>query len=228
MIFFKKSFWKNLWLTISKDWQAKLICLGIAVALWWFVYTQTNIQRSFYVPIQYLNLPPQLVILQTNDTTARIYIQGKKDKVTELETHQIRVYMDLSEANPGWYTNDLQLSLKDIDPSLAITMEKTRASVYVDAIQVVSLPIVPRITNSLPVGVGKEIIEFRPASAIVRGPTYFLSNLSHIETEPFILESFEGDYTTNVALLLPKGIELLDGSNNTITIYVRKSSPEER
>ncbi len=228
MIFFKKQFWYNLWLTISKDWQAKIICLGIAVVLWWFVYTQTNIQRSFYVPIQYINLPPQLAIVQTNDTIAKIYIQGKKDKVTELETHQIRVYVDLSEAIPGWYTNDLQMSLKDIDPSLAITMEKTRTVVYVDTIQVVSLPVVPRITNSLPGEYEIETIELRPASAIARGPSYLLSNLSHIETVPFVLEALEGAYVTNVTLLVPKGVELLDGTNNTITIRIRKSSSQER
>jgi len=121
--FWKNPHWKE---SITRDWQAKLASIGVAIVLWWFVYTQTNVERSFYVPIAYVNLPPHFIILKTNDTLARVHIQGKKEKVSAFENSQIRVFVDLSEASLGWNTNEIQLSMVNIDPSLAVTLEKNK------------------------------------------------------------------------------------------------------
>lgn len=220
MNFFKKVLYP-VWEAITKNWQAKVVSLLVAAALWWFVYTQTNTERSFYIPIQYYNLSPQLTIVKTNDVMARVYIQGKKDRIASFETHQIRVFVDLSEAIVGWNTNEIQIALREMDPSLAVTLEKTTTTLLIDMVQIMTVPIVPKLVDSVATGYEVETIELRPASTVVIGPTSKLSNLQYLESESISLKGLDKTLRTNVTLFLPEGIELLHNETYQLTIHIR-------
>jgi len=205
---------------VTRDWKAKLGSLGLAFVLWWFVYSQTSIQRVFYVPIRYVNLPPHLTILKTNDTMARVIIQGQKDRVMNVKSQQIHALVDLAEVSPGWVTNQIQITTTELDPSLSVNLSQATVVLLVDSIQVVSLPVVPRISTP---DKGYEIasIETFPSSVIVKGPARLLTNLSSIETPPLDLQGVHTSITTNMALLLPPGVLALDTPSNRITIQIR-------
>ncbi|MCX7882709.1 MAG: CdaR family protein [Brevinematales bacterium] len=225
---FSLTFWKNLF---TKDWQAKVGSLVVALLLWWFVYSQTSVQRAFYIPVQYINLAPQLVILKTNDMMVRVTIQGRKDRVMPLKNHQIRVFVDLSSASPGWNTNQIQMTTTELDPTMSVNLEKTTTILFVDTLEVTSLPVVPKIIDSLEKGYEIEAIELRPSSIILKGPSTLLSNLQFVETVPLSLKGVSNSLSTNVGLLLPNGVSALDIPTNLLVIRVRPivshSSPSE-
>lgn len=220
--------WKSLF---TKDWQAKAGSLVVAILLWWFVYSQTSVQRGFYIPIQYINLPPNMVILKTNDTMARVTIQGRKDRIMSLKNHQIRAFVDLSEASPGWYTNQIHLTTTELDPTMSVNLEKTTTTLFVDTIEAVSLPVLPVITDSVEKGYEVASLELRPSSVILKGPSTFLTNLQYIKTMPISLKGLTNSLSTNVELVIPREIMVIDNLTNQVIIHIRPTSrqalPEE-
>ncbi|MFN3660735.1 MAG: CdaR family protein, partial [Brevinematales bacterium] len=183
-------------------------------------YSQTSVQRAFYIPVQYVNLPPNMVILKTNDITVRVIIQGKKDRVMTLKNHHIRVFVDLSHASRGWYTNQIQMTTTELDPSMAVNIEKTTTTLFIDTIEVASLPIKPTIVEFPEKDYTITSLELRPSLAIIKGPSTLLSNLQYIETAPLSLKKVSTPLSTNVPLMVPEGIIILDNPSNQITISI--------
>lgn len=83
------------------DWKYKLVALAAAVVIWAYVAGQQSIQVIYTVPLRFQNLNPALRLLGPNVKTAEVTLSGRRDRILNLDRHQIAVSLDLTGLRMG-------------------------------------------------------------------------------------------------------------------------------
>ena len=91
----------NYRLKWPKDWVLKLISLLFAGFLWWFVAGEEKVEMDATVPVEIINLPQDLVIVNNYKKKLEITVNGPRGLIRDLEQHNVARTIDLSEAKPG-------------------------------------------------------------------------------------------------------------------------------
>lgn len=91
----KRSFTRNI--------PYKLLAVLLA-ALGWLIFARPadTVQRTFAVPIEYRNVPPELELSGTTPTEAQMTLSGSESSFMLLDPSELRVTVDLKDASPGY------------------------------------------------------------------------------------------------------------------------------
>ncbi|MDT7961525.1 MAG: CdaR family protein [Armatimonadota bacterium] len=124
----------------------KIGALVTAVLLALYVQSQLHpvIERTYEVPIELLNAPPNYEVRLEGAPRARVIVRGVREIVEQTRAEQIRASVDLSRAKPG--ENRLALKLDypaEWQESLTLTVERP----------VVRVTLEPRLSRQFPVRV---------------------------------------------------------------------------
>lgn len=129
------------------NWGLKVLSLVLAAGVWLYVNSQGQVTVNFAVPIEVVNLPPQLVLADMAEESADVRVKGRESTLSRISSRHIHAYLDLSAAIPGeqWVT------LNPSDIKVAEPVEVTRV-----APRQVRVRIEPRMTR--PVKVVADVI----------------------------------------------------------------------
>ena len=78
----------------------KLMSLGVAIALWFFVIISSQTRTVIEVPIVFNNMPQGLEVIVAPDTVS-VGIEGYKRVVEGITKEDISVVLNMSEAKRG-------------------------------------------------------------------------------------------------------------------------------
>lgn len=91
---------------IKKNWPFKLISLIFAIALWYYVVSETNpnIKKDYKsIPVMYKNedvlKKKNLTIVDPIDPVVNITLEGKRNVISRVNRDDILVYADMNEIN---------------------------------------------------------------------------------------------------------------------------------
>lgn len=91
---------------IKKNWPFKLISLIFAIALWYYVVSETNpnIKKDYKsIPVMYKNedvlKKKNLTIVDPIDPVVNITLEGKRNVISRVSRDDILVYADMNEIN---------------------------------------------------------------------------------------------------------------------------------
>ncbi|MDO5018233.1 MAG: CdaR family protein [Lagierella massiliensis] len=91
---------------LKNNWPFKLISLIFAVALWYYVVSETNpnIRKEFkMIPVMYKNEDvlkrKNMAIVEPTDPVVNVTLEGKRNVVSRVRRNDILVYADLNELN---------------------------------------------------------------------------------------------------------------------------------
>ena len=89
---------------IKKNWPFKLISLIFAIALWYYVVSETNpnIKKDYKsIPVMYKNedvlKKKNLTIVDPIDPVVNITLEGKRNVISRVNRDDILVYADMNE-----------------------------------------------------------------------------------------------------------------------------------
>lgn len=96
---------------LENDLYVRLIALFLAVVLWLYVVNEHSpqVQRTFTIPIKYINQSPDLVLMD-KVTSVKVKITGLNDNVLAIDQSQIKAEVDLKGAEEGNYYLPLKVS----------------------------------------------------------------------------------------------------------------------
>ena len=190
----KDFFTTNIWL--------KLASLVIAIILWFFVILSGRSERTLDIPVNFVNLPDKLEIIDFPQTVS-IIIEGQERMFKDLKKSNVHAVIDLSDAKTGksffTITRDNielpnMLTIKNIDPETVSLKIEDQSSKTVN--------VIPDIVGTPEKGFAIVEVISTPDSFIIEGPKSLVRKIRRVKTEPIDINGINSDLTFKANLIL--------------------------
>jgi len=195
------------------------LSLGVSALMWiLFAYSPEVVYRSFDVPIEYRNVPPNWRI-QAGPNTVRVRLSGPDHAFRLVDPAQLAVTLLLDQPQDG--ENRLTVDRRNLNIPAQITLDfvdpevvRVRAWPLTPTLLSVHVPSRGRLPDSL------ELVSLRaePDSVTVLIPEG--RSPSQLVTEPVALDSVVQTGSIKRALVLPDGVLLPDQRTAEVTVHI--------
>ena len=206
------------WMQLSpRDWVLRLVSLGLAMVLWYFVGGEDIVNKNVMVPVEIINLPRDLVISNQFKKEIEVSVSGPRSLIMDIGNRGISRHIDLVDATPGTIvfenTNDVinvprGVNVQRIQPkSVILSLDKMiQKQFMVNPVTVGTLA---------PDFILKEI-RMEPDAISITGPQTILSRFDVLRTKPIDIAGLRGSTQIQIPLELDPVIVDLIGAT-TIT-----------
>lgn len=181
--------------------QTAALSVAVSLLLWLsFAYNPGTVYRSFEVPIEYHDVPPNWM-LEEGAGTARITLSGPEQAFRILEPNQMAIAFSLESPQDG--TTELRVEERNLDLPRQLTLTNaTPRTIEVTAhpLRPMTLPVSIGAKGHLPDSLELASLQASPDSASVLVPEG--SSYEEIRTEPLVLDSIRTDTTVERSLVL--------------------------
>lgn len=100
--------WNN-WLTHNL--REKILAIAVTVALWFvFVHEGRLTYQAFQVPVEYTNLPANLVVKETRPPHVEVTLSGPRRYFYFIRPARIRLVVNMGDAKEGYQSKQIQHS----------------------------------------------------------------------------------------------------------------------
>jgi hypothetical protein len=86
---------------LTRHWELKLLALGFAIALWFFVMTSEKSDLILSAPVEFDGLRPGLVVAGERPDTIDVQLHGLRGTLARLGPDQVKARLSLSGVGPG-------------------------------------------------------------------------------------------------------------------------------
>lgn len=188
-------------LLISENWKMKLLALGCALILWFYVMGERRLEVGYAVPIELQNVPAGMMVTNDLPKSVDIRLSGPRALLGDLSQKEIRISVDLVGLKPGLTT----FSRLDDHLRLPVGIRATRISpsfvdVKLERIADKTVPLRAHLSGELPSGYQLTAINLLPERVIVQGAEGEVANVSEVMTERIDLNEIKGNLTLDVPL----------------------------
>ena len=216
-------------LFVSENWKMKVLALGCALLLWFYVMGERRLEVAYAVPIELKNVPQGMVV--TNDLPRNIDIRlsGPRALLTDLNEKEVRISIDLVGLKPGVTT----FSRLDDHLRLPGGIQTTRISpsfvdVKLERIIDKVVPLRPRLAGQLPGGYHLLAVDVLPERVVVQGAEGELAGVSEVMTERIDLGEIKGDTELTVPLdYRGKYSQVLEIKNASVRLQIKAGAREK-
>lgn len=211
-----------------KNWLLKLVSLTLAIMLWYFIVGEDQVDMNIRVPIEILNLPPNLTISNQPKKDIEVAVRGPKSMVQDLRNRTITRPVDLSGAKPG------TIIIKNDENSIPLPrgvsvqrVQPTNITLLLDELVQKRFPIAP-VTEGEPArGYVLEKIYLDPDHLIISGPRAILDNADSLKTYVIDLDNLDHSTVLQVHLNLdPEFYDLIGETVVTARLELRENMIE--
>jgi hypothetical protein len=218
----------------NKPWIKKgplktfLFFLGFSTIIWVFVQFSKQYTTVIELPVSYVNLPKDKILLENSPKYLDLRIQDKGFNIAIYKFFPKVLNIDLSEAEPldGQLVYNLELHKEAIFSKLRIDYENAgflQENLKIDFQQrtVKRVPINSKINTGFSVGYSAlDKIKLQPDSITVSGPENILDTLRQVNTKALKIGNINKDLEGRIKL---------DKSNlGTVTFYQDEVSYSQR
>ena len=195
----------------------------------WFIFARgMDTIVTLDVPIEYMNRPQKMEILDTSVNSVRFQLSGSSAILKSISPDQVQVRLDLSKGVVG--KNSFTITNKNVTLPPGVLLKEIGPSVIdvaLDEQVEKELPIQVDWVGKLPSHLILTEVETKPEKTVVIGGQSILEKLSTIYTEKVRLDNIEKSGEINVSLTLnPASLKVVQGSNEQIKVtYIVKKRP---
>ncbi|MBI5674400.1 MAG: hypothetical protein HZC48_01065 [Nitrospirae bacterium] len=204
---------ENLWL--------KLASIFLAVVLWFFVMSSGRSVIIKEVPVQYINMPQSLEIVEMAKNVS-VVIEGQKRLLSGLNQDDISVVVDLENMKAG--KNIYSLSRKNIKMPkrlLITSISPQTVNLTLEERLKKEVSVKPVIVGSPEEGFAVEKIKIAPERVLIEGPQSLIRKTYVLKTEPIdisgIYENLQHSASLDITPNIKTGIREIK-----VDITVRK------
>ncbi len=150
------------------------------------------------VPVQVVNLPDGLVILQQSRTTVTVKVRGPVASVDQLSSSSFRAEADLQKLGVGLH--EVPIELKVADPQVDVVSYERTVGIRLEPLKARTFQIHSDILDSVPLGFSARIPVVVPPQATVSGPGVLVDQVADIVADVF-LRGAKAPFDREVALV---------------------------
>lgn len=211
-----------------KNWLLKLVSLTLAIMLWYFIVGEDQVDMNIRVPIEILNLPPNLTISNQPKKDIEVAVRGPKSMMQDLRNRNITRPVDLSGAQPGTIIIKNDESSIPLPRGISVQrVQPTNITLILDELVQKRFPIVP-VTQGAPAeGFVLEKIYLDPDHLSISGPQSILNKTNNLKTYVIDLDNLNHSTVLQVHLNLePEFYDLIGETVVTARLEVREKMVE--
>jgi YbbR domain-containing protein len=201
----------------------KLVSILLATGIWYYVNSLELTENTLNLPIAFVNLPPDLVIVSSSDTIAELSVNARKNIMKNSSLlKEINPYVDLTNARIGEYEYKISVNLTNPDLQFQVNLKKQYVTLKIDHLDIVNLPIKPKIIGQVSDGFVVESIVLNTNDAVVHGASEAFKDLQYIETGPIDISGITNNIEKIVRLTLPMSVILVKPSEVLVVIQIQE------
>ena len=190
------------------DFNSFFFFLLLAVVIWIFVQFSKRYNEVLEIPLEYVNLPPDKLLIGENPQKIQLRMQENGFTVAWFSLFPPTLTIDLTKANidNGALVYVIDENRKEIESQLDLDFEdntfvQDELVLEYDQKQEKTLPVTSRIEVEYAAGYSAvEELSITPDSVKITGPDNILDTLSNIYTSKLTLSKVKGDQNGSVAL----------------------------
>lgn len=191
---------------LDKKWQLKIICLILAIVLWFFIINEQNPQSegSYTVPVVVENLDSQFI---TSNVPKTVYVRlsGPRNTIINVDPSTIKAYIDLSDAQEG--EMDVPVHVEIPTGTELKKQSIATAKIMVDVYTVQEFVLTPNLTGRMEDDTFVSSLKMVPEKVVVSGARRLIQ-----QVEQAVVEIPVGDKTEDFSLMTPIRLLAADGS----------------
>lgn len=194
-VFLKEFFFKNKTL--------KIMALVFAIAMWILVEGEKRTEVGFLIPLEFRNLPKDMVIIGEPVKDAEVRVLVSKKVLAKLSPAQLTAPIDLSMAKPG--INNLIVLPRDIKIPKGVEIVKVNPSsilIHLETIASKLVPVKVKLVGAPAPGFRVKGISVEPDSVAVFGTSGQLKDINEIYTASMDISGIKADKTSMLAIQL--------------------------
>lgn len=181
----------------------KIMALIFAIALWILVEGEKKTEVGFLIPLEFRNLPKDMVIIGKPVKEVELRILASKKAISKLSPIQLSASIDLSMAKQG--VNNFIIASRDIKTPKGAEIIKTNPSsilIHLETVVTKLVPVKVRLSGSPAGGFHVKDISIEPDSVVLFGTQSELNDINEIYTEPVEITGIKANKTTMLHIQL--------------------------
>ncbi len=194
----------------NRNFIPKVVSIILAVILWAWLSNEKSGDVRFKLPVTFTGLQENLVVSKISHKVVVVEVQGNKDDLKSISSKNIKLVVDLSNAELGDYkAYKIQYQKIDFTEDFKIGIYPEEVKILIEKKTERNVKIIPRYTGSAGKGfmVGK--IRVNPEYAKVSGPGSIVHNISVLYTEEIPVDDKNAAFHQDAKIekLAEEGIE---------------------
>ncbi len=184
----------------THDLIPKLISLLLAVILWAHIVNTQVGEVTFKVPVEYKNIPESLIVIEKEPPLVTITFKGKKDILRNINTKNIKVFVNLQNPRVNKTAQyPVLLSKGELPDNIEMSINKKFVKLTIEKKISKKLPVKVNISNKDPDKFIAGQPTIIPPYVTVIGPESIISAIKVITTDPVDIASAKTNINTNVS-----------------------------
>lgn len=168
-----------------KDWVLKVLSLGFATLLWFFVIGEEKSEVSFSIPVEIVNVPGECVIANDVVSTINLRVYGPRGLVRRLSSQNLTRVIDLRNAKPGMVTVRITPDSIPMPSGVIVTqIHPSAIDILLEPYEHRVVPVRPVITGEVATDYEVKEIQVAPKTVKISGPRTVLSNIEEVRNIP--------------------------------------------
>jgi len=209
--------WRTIVKIVTVNWTAKVICFGLAIALFVFYRMSTLEERLLLVPLTIQS--DSLIPSSSYPQMIRVNLRGESAAIFSILESDIEVFVDMQDVHdPGLHTAFVQWrntsSLQSIEP-IQITVDPMEIRVFLDHRMTKLVPLVANLRGRVENGFALASYSLNPPEVTIEGPASIISGVSELFTSPIDLDGRRASFSAEAAVLNRDPLISVSGSGNS-------------
>jgi YbbR domain-containing protein len=203
-----------------KDWVLKLISLGFALILWFFVVGEEKSEIAISVPIEIVNVPGGLIIANDIPPALDVRLYGPRSLIRAMATQRLSKVINLEGASAGNITLHIAPdSLPVLGGVRVIRVQPSSLEIILDRIERKEFPVSAVVTGRVAPDYEMGAVEVTPNRVMLVGPSSQMNDMTHVETLPVDLSGATNTFSKRVALDL-QDVTVASGQVDAVEVKV--------
>jgi len=185
----------------TENWLLKVLAVGFALVLWFFVMGEQNLEKGFAVPLELQSVPEGMVVSNDVPRLIDVRISGPRTVLLNLQASELSLTLDLKGLPPGI------TSFKRLDERFRLprTLKVTRMApavidVRLERVRNKKVPVKVTLAGDPPEGYKVVSVIATPMRVVVTGAESELKSVNEIPTEMIDLTDVKESFSQIVPL----------------------------
>jgi len=219
------------WMQLSpKDWVLRLVSLGLAMVLWYFVGGEDIVNKNVMVPVEVINLSRDLVISNQFKKEIEVSISGPRSLVLDIGKHGISRQIDLALATPGTMVLENSNDVIDVPRGVKVLRIQPKSVILsLDKMIQKQLPVNPVTVGMLAPDFILKEIRMEPDSISITGPQTVLSQFDVLQTKAIDIAGLRESTQIQIPLELdPVIVDLIGATTITADLDITVETVQKK
>lgn len=179
----------------------KLASIVLAVILWAYISSSKSGEVKFKLPVNFSGLEENYIVSKISHKYVVVEIKGNKDDLKNINSKNIKLQVDLTNAEPGDYSSyKIQYQKIDFTDDFKVELYPEEVKLLLEKKVTREIPVIPIYSGYADKGFMAGKIRVNPEYIKITGPASVIKNISLVHTEPISVEDRNSTFKQDVKI----------------------------